>query len=430
MVIQTIDELIKSGFLVGHMLKAHYKEGVSWKDAWTRISGRRNSLIKEARKSIYEYPVLISDSCSADIGRKVTEVVQLNNAVLTKLIFERAGLVNADEYESKEDLIQTFHGFRYLEEGLQPGTLFTNDVNDSGLNMKTVDNKVVLTEAPPDFSKMTKKEYELYLDRHRDVEDINSKIMERRKQVEANIALNKEKALGARRGTLGNTFAEINTELKQLTPTMITVNFQYKTDAGIFDGSFSVGIRAMMHIIPSDEVVKFLPKAKFDISPLIRLVQLTTGEISFIKDFIFNIDRIHKGMTQKTAGKDKWYARLKEYTMDAKMNRLFASGSMDKRQVSFYKMPTATLAISMEDVDEILRVTKGKLDLRQAAAARVIAESLSLLSFVIIDEATEAVWWLDDGNLGYAIYKIKDLDEKSKGLSEKDLLKAIIAINK
>lgn len=443
------------------MLKYMWDHGVDPKEAWNKLNNQRGSIAREASKSIYEYPILASDTCSYDLTRAVTNSIQARSAVYTKIVFERIGLVDLSKGESKSDMIHNLKGFHMDVEELgesakaTPGTMSLMreagqfNKSDSGLNMGMIEGKV-LTEATekttsrkyrvgtaPDGSR-TEHEVEMNVtsspkkskmgDQY-DPTNLTDKQFDdyqNRREYETKRTHNTETEIKRNivkgQPFIGKTIATLGKDSRRANPTTIEIELEYKTVEHVSTTRFTVGVRAVLHPIPSDEIIKFIPKAKFDMSPLIRLAQLTTGEISFVKDFVLGVDNIHKDMHNPTAGKGKWYAKLKELTRTNNAAKVIplATG----------KMPTATLLVSMEDVDEMLRLTKGKFDLREPGIAKMVVESLSLMNLIIVDEATDRLWWYEDTHTGYALYSVSDLDEANKGLSEKDLLKVMVAVNK
>jgi len=429
---EIVNNVMKLYRVFGEMLE----NGMNPKKAWQKLSSQKGSIAREASKSIYEFPVLCSDSCSYELARAVTDSVQARCAVYTKIVFERIGLVKVMEGETKDQMISKLKGYSFKmdedaeNDGPIPGTLpllrewHGTPLPDIGLNMGTVDGGVIhegkktvskgprMTDGQYDPQAMSEKEYNVYLGRRR--EEIAA--LEHKK-------LEIEELKVKDHPKMGKTVADIIPDKRRSNPTTLKVTIEYATPNNVTVTSFTVGVKAILHPIPSNELVKFVPKAKFDMSPIIRLAQLTTGEISFVSDFLLGLDLIKKDVSgKKAAGSGAWYAKLKNLTRENRVDKVVNVGRGS--------MPTATIVVSMDDVDEMLRSTRGKFDLREPKAAKMIVRSLSLMGLVITDEANERVWWYEDTHRGYAFYSIKDLKAENKGMSEKDLLKVLIAVNK
>ena len=80
-------------------------------------------------------------------------------------------------------------------------------------------------------------------------------------------------------------------------------------------------------------------------------------------------------------------------------------------------IPNATLAISSYEADELLN--KSAIDIRQPAIAKKIMSQLSLIAFVIIDEATGTVNILYDGDSDYQTYSLETLQRQNDLTSNK-----------
>jgi len=504
------------------------------KEAWRRLSTRRGSIVKEASKSIFEFPLIVSDSCDFDLAQKMAIAQEFRCAVYTKIVIERVGLIRLNAGENKEDLIDRVRGTinEEFSDAENYARSLVNSVNikeDSGLNMRTIDGGIILEtdndDRPSSFEqekgrikaqlyyseellgKVKKEQEELQkikdtssrkfsdLDYRRtkrlkeiehelskeriqlqaDLQAANARAISRSQtrgqydakfdpkymeleriakegearasklgQIEAElekrddlVAMQHDLALGRKvgeyeaerqykakqaeeRSNVGSTWSEIEKKFNKAEPTRISCEVEYATEAEVNIVKFTLGVKSYIRTIPSEEVVQFLPRAKFDRNRLIRLAKVTTGEIAFFKDFILGIDLAKQNYNSKEHGKDKWYTRLKN----------FSSESQVKRLVKADAMPTMTICVSMEDVDEILRVTKGKSDFRKKSEAKRLLDALGLMGFIILDGANDKIWWIEDADTDFAYYSPNQLVDSNKGVSERDLLNAIIAVNK
>jgi hypothetical protein len=56
-----------------------------------------------------------------------------------------------------------------------------------------------------------------------------------------------------------------------------------------------------------------------------------------------------------------------------------------------------------------------------------MVDSLSLLNFVIVDEARDRIWFLDESEGDFDVLTTRDLEKEKKGLEQADMLKVILA---
>lgn len=457
---------------------------------WDRFRKGVTSINREANKSILFFPVLVSDSCNFELARKATTAIESRSAMMVKMIIERIGLIRLQTGETKQDLINHVKGFdgivgesaaealrvpgmRTLVEG--PSTWI--GLVDEGLRRESIDGsfEVVVKEAkgdipfaPDDDDDLARKAYdramrikrsgrdpkaalELELgiaEKNRKSRDeYDQKMWDRKIEKEKELSklkIEREEELGnikrsAKEGEfidaerrdvqkkaqmvkdapdIGASWAGIAKRENRSDPTRLEVEVEYATDYTVERSRFTLGVKCPMHVIPSEEFVRFIPKAKFDMSFLIQVARLWTGEIGFMRDFILNMSEIEGSFDKVQAGSGKWYATLKRLTSTNKVRGLLGKT----------KMPTVSLIVSMEDVQEMFRATNGRFDLTNKVVAKSVIDSLTILNLLIIDEANSKVWWFDDGAQDFDMLTAAELENEKKNLSQSDLMKALIAV--
>jgi len=422
-----------------------YKTRKEATDAMRTILKGQTSINKMAKRSIAYYPIIASDSCNFEMTRLLVNAVEAEAAVMTSIVLERIGMIDLNNNESKETLINRVKGFEAIEEEAKalPEIKLYNEnfelgeADDEGLNLSTIDGNIILQES---LTKKEAKEIEKEVDKEQykamykntgkpDViqkrlkeKEASENLIDARNKAKNDIlyknTLDNQEAKQADR--IGNTRAFVSKIKKQnkKEPTKVEVTIQINTGRQLKDVNFSLGVKSLLHIIPSEEVIKFLPKAKIDTSFLIKLAKLFTGEIKFWRDFVFNLKSIENSFNKVESGKGKWYATLK---------RLTSRNNVERIQGKRGTLPTVTLVVSMEDVDDMFQKTSGKFDLRNPGKGREIVKSLSLLNLVIISETDERVWWLSDIDKDYDMFTTDDLGRMNANSSmNRDLLKAIV----
>ena len=136
------------------------------------------------------------------------------------------------------------------------------------------------------------------------------------------------------------------------------------------------GVKAVVHTVDHEDVVYFLGESSTRSNILARLIKLTTGELSFFKEFLFNIDRSKKIATSKHSG--VW----------ATMNSMFTDEKMSQYQKKQGLIPTISLVVSAEEVEQV-RINTGIDILTNSRAAAKIYDELYLLDFYVIDETNQ-----------------------------------------
>lgn len=180
---------------------------------------------------------------------------------------------------------------------------------------------------------------------------------------------------------------------------------------------FIVGVKATIHPIDSADMIDHLVSIFEDRGKLFDFIRWTTGEVSLLKDLILNIDNIKGEIKGTRTGKSSmWWTALKNAKAKRKMNKYTLRQPI---------LPNASLVISMEEADYI-KANYG-FDIMEDASGKKILDSLNILSFYVVDAASEVVYTFIDGNDNYEVNTFKGL-ERDSGNSErqfKDILKAV-----
>lgn len=171
---------------------------------------------------------------------------------------------------------------------------------------------------------------------------------------------------------------------------------------------FIVGVKTIMHIIQTDDMVDNLKRGIENKSLLFKFLRWTTGEISLIKDIILNLDEI-KNDNVRQAGKSPFFGTLQRL----KNKKV----GMTNFTVPHAIIPNATVVISSYEAD-ILQSKYG-IDIRKDAIVRMLMNNLFLMAFVIMDEGTGTVSVFYDGDQTYQTYAIETLERDNAMNSNK-----------
>lgn len=171
---------------------------------------------------------------------------------------------------------------------------------------------------------------------------------------------------------------------------------------------FIVGVKTIMHIIQTDDMVDNLKRGIENKSLLFKFLRWTTGEISLIKDIILNLDEI-KNDSVRQAGKSPFFGTLQRL----KNKKV----GMTNFTVPHAIIPNATVVISSYEAD-ILQSKYG-IDIRRDAIVRLLMNNLFLMAFVIMDEGTGTVSVFYDGDQTYQTYAIETLERDNAMNSNK-----------
>lgn len=203
----------------------------------------------------------------------------------------------------------------------------------------------------------------------------------------------------------------------ELVPTTLSVSLQVK-DGQSFGGitNFVLGIKGLMHPVNSNDMISNLIDGYKSGNKFFNFIRWTTGEISFLKDLLFNVNGIKEDVIKKhTKGNSHWWSTLKRRRTLAKMKNVFGGSKI---------LPNVSIVCSMEEVAEMQDVYG--MDLMEPKTVRRMMDRYFLLGFVVVDEAQELCHFIFDGENNYQTLSFKGLEKENNNKNEfKEIYKMI-----
>ena len=202
----------------------------------------------------------------------------------------------------------------------------------------------------------------------------------------------------------------------ELVPTTLSVTVQQmKKDSFGGNITFVLGIKGIMHPVNSDEMVSNLLDGYKDGNKFFNFLRWTSGEISFLKDLLLNVDGIKEDVIRKHNKGSHWWTTLKRNRTLARMKNVYGKNRI---------LPNATIVCSMEEVMEIK--DSYNVDLMDPRNMRKIMDRYFLLGFVIVDESQELCYFIFDGENDYQALSFKGLERENNNKNDfKDIYKMI-----
>ena len=205
----------------------------------------------------------------------------------------------------------------------------------------------------------------------------------------------------------------------ELVPTLMQVRILKERGPESVYVDFIVGVKAMIHPVNSAEIIDHVKQALRDRGKLFRFIQWTTGEISFFKDLILNIDQAKNDLREiRTGAASTWWRALKNIKASRRFHKWTRTSPV---------LPNATLVLSMDEVDLIK--ANDSFDLMEESVARKVMEAYGFLQLIIVDAAAEVAHFMVDGDDHFATTTFKAL-ERQNGDSDKQFKEILRAVNK
>ena len=205
----------------------------------------------------------------------------------------------------------------------------------------------------------------------------------------------------------------------ELVPTTLSLTMQIK-DGKSFGGvsNFVIGVKGLLHPVNSNDMISNLLDGYKSGNKFFNFIRWTTGEISFLKDLIFNIDEIKDDVVNKySKEKSHWWTTLKRRKTLAKTKAAFSGG---RKNI----LPNASIVCSMEEVMEIKDVYG--VDLMDVKHVKKLMDRYFLLGFAIVDDSQELCYFIFDGENNYQAISYKGLEKENNSKNDfKDIYKMI-----
>lgn len=207
----------------------------------------------------------------------------------------------------------------------------------------------------------------------------------------------------------------------ELVPTTLHIRVKQTNenheDVGIID--FIIGVKATMHPIKSAEMISNMVSACKNNNKVFNFIRWTTGEISFFKDFLFNISTVKHDIASKSLGSSPWWLALKRRKSLAKV----------KDVTIFAKklLPNATIVLSIDEVNRIK--SEFGYDIMSPIFVNKIMQEYFLLGLVVVDNSSQIAHFMFDGRNDFDSVSFSGL-EKENSASERKFKEMLKAVNR
>lgn len=384
-----------------------------------------DSVAKQAKNGTMQFPVLATRSLAYNDMLMISKACERNFASMLQIVFSMNSVTSTD---NPQEFVNQYHqntnnSIRGASDII--GLVFNSTDPNQMAPCVPGARKALLEESIPYSS-----QFELSSVNEKFV-PVNSKKMITMETNAINFdtvteakkekAFNPYQATGDKDMIPKNMF--VDSEVKkcnELAPTLMHVRILKDMGEASKFIDFIVGVKAYIHPINSNDMIDHLVSALKDRGKLFRFLQWTTGEISFFKDLMFNIDSIKNDVrdVRGANGNSSWWRALKNIKASRRFHKWTRTGPV---------LPNATLVVSMEEVDYIK--SNHGFDLLEDSVGEKILEEYNLLQLVIVDSSSEIVHFLIDGEHRYNTLTYKGL-ERQQGEADKQFKEILRAVNK
>lgn len=209
----------------------------------------------------------------------------------------------------------------------------------------------------------------------------------------------------------------------EMQPTMMIVNFYVNDkdrDLNVAQ-QFVCGVKSKLYSIDTNDIVNKIITKHVDSDILLKLVKVSTREISFVKDFLLGLDeaRLNALSKSRKGSGSRIFKALERRAIKGKIRKSLRLENSAKA--------ISTLVISQEEAEELRKYEN--IDVLQPRVIIPIMEKLNLLYFVVVDSTSEAVNILTDGEGEYETYSFTSLEREAGDSTYKKVVNLLTKIS-
>ena len=210
----------------------------------------------------------------------------------------------------------------------------------------------------------------------------------------------------------------------EMQPTMMLVNFYVNDkdrDLNVAQ-QFVCGVKSKLYAVSSDEILDKIITKNVDSDILLKLVKVSTREISFVKDFLLGLDEARLDALSKSrkGSGSRIFKALERRAIKGKIRRSLRMENSAKA--------ISSLVISSEEAEELKKYEN--IDVYQPRTIIPIMEKLNLLYFVVVDTTAESVDIITDGEMEYETYSFTNLERESSDNTYKKVVNLITKVSR
>ena len=202
-------------------------------------------------------------------------------------------------------------------------------------------------------------------------------------------------------------------------PTLMIVNFyvnEKDRDLNVAQ-QFVCGVKSKLYAIDSSAIINKIITKHVDSDILLKLVKVSTREISFVKDFLLGLDdaKLDSLSRSKKGSGSAIFKALERRALNGKIRRSLRMENSAKA--------ISTLVVSSEEAEELRKYEN--IDITSPKIVIPIMEKLNLLYFVIVDNTAESVNILTDGETEFETYSFTSLERENGDAAYKKAINLI-----
>lgn len=416
------------------------------------------SIASASKNLTLVFPVIVSKGLTIDSAAMVTKAIERKCVMMLQMLFSAMNISNS---ANAMEYIKQFHTNMKMDDTITPDSLISA-MDDLVLSKEGAVSEYILHDPktkrliendmknidyvlPDSISEYGLEDYSIINRMGHTIIVNEAKKNNNKKQKSAKKKSDEENEVKGRKNikyknyenkNIGNNDDNGNTNLRtkdridllryqlldndvkksnELVPTTMMINFVSKEGDKPINTQAVIGVKAKMYPVDQMDILNRLTIKHKDKNRLIEFVRSTTREISFVRDFLFCIDKCKMdALSNSSKGStSKLWKLLERRALKSKIRR--GLGQVNDASA------ITTLVITQEEV-EYLKKTEN-IDLNDPRIIRPIMESLNFMGVCIVDEASEkASFIFDTGDDIYETLPFTALERENNDTNYKKIL--------
>ena len=383
--------------------------------------GKRNpfsksSLTKMTDNLVCVFPVMVSSSLSIDSAVMVMKAIERKAAIMLQLLFSAYQI---HDQEALADILSKFHMNIKVGEKM--------DIDDVVNIMDRLSSEGIIEGTiTPDYNqikaiKEDMRNINFYFEENVNPHSLNDISISKDRYTRNIVVEDKRSNDGLSTSINDRSKAFAANDIKkanELMPTTLIINYIYKDpNTGTttpVEGAV-IGVKARLIPVSSNDITNHILSKIEDKNILLQFIRATTRETSFVRDFLFAIDRAKidaLSRSRKGSSNPMWKV-LERRALGSKLKRLIGASNN--------YMAITTLCVSQEDVDYVKK--EYNVDFEDYSNISPLFINLNLMDVCIVDEALEvAKFMFDTGDGNWENYSFTSLEREDKDNTYKKVI--------
>lgn len=351
-----------------------------------------SSIAKAASNLVLTFPVLVDESVSLNTAQLLTRSIEGKALVMLQLLFSAISAKALKDNETAFDVIGKIHK-----------NLNSDDIEDYIQRMETM----VTTESYEALDHLMKtiREENLTIDSYVFKESYPAPIDEDADTQTMN-------GIKTSRSSIADVKDVDIKKVNNMMPSVLVIKLH--NEKGTVTTNVAIGVKAKIQYVPQDEVIYRISSKNKDKNTLFNFIRSTTREISFLKDFLFALDKAKLDAIKIQKSSNSVWKILERRAIRNKA-RLLNNGGGYGGIVSLV-ISADTLATLNKEYD--FKATISEVE--------NLISQYNLLAFFVADDVNErATYLFDDASRQFTTMSYTAL-EKSDGKEYKKIINLLV----